>query len=533
MKTFSLLRAAMSQDMSLFKFKTGPNASLASRIILPVFLFCVVSMSIGTLAVSVAEVLHPADLDNLMLCLFMAFVTLLAFSEGIYKSQGVLFECKDNDLLFSLPIKRSTILLLRVFKLITFEIMFNAMFLLPCFAVYAYYVHPGVNFYLLAALMMILIPIVPTVVSSLLGYFVKLISSKSNKKKVVQAILTTVVFILVFLFSYKSKALMNYILKNATSINDLITRIYYPIGAFISLLDKFDIVTFILLLVFNIVPLILFVVILQKSFYKTISRLKGVDERKVKSGKIDYKETKPIMALTLKEMKRYLSSSVLMFNTMFGLLMSIIFTLVLCIGGKGTLVKMLAEYGLSDKISIEFLFYFILFFSFVMTTITSSSISLEGKTINITKTLPVDFKTILKSKILNCIMLEVPFAIISIIIFMIFYKTSLVFILLVLASSIFTIIFCAVTGLIFNLKYPKLDALNDTEVVKQSMSTFASVMTNMFVFMGSIMFIIFFSDKLGTLLSLSIHVGVLVLITLISYIYLMIKGPIKYMKLNV
>ena len=46
---------------------------------------------------------------------------------------------------------------------------------------------------------------------------------------------------------------------------------------------------------------------------------------------------------------------------------------------------------------------------------------------------------------------------------------------LILIASIIIPFVSELIGIIFNLKYPKLDATNDTEVVKQSMSSMISV----------------------------------------------------------
>ena len=46
--------------------------------------------------------------------------------------------------------------------------------------------------------------------------------------------------------------------------------------------------------------------------------------------------------------------------------------------------------------------------------------------------------------------------------------------------------FTALIGILMNLKYPKMDATSDTEVVKQSMSATLSVFIGMFVGMVSI-----------------------------------------------
>ena len=39
MKTFSLLKAALSQDMNMFKYKAKRNSSKIKKILFPIFLF--------------------------------------------------------------------------------------------------------------------------------------------------------------------------------------------------------------------------------------------------------------------------------------------------------------------------------------------------------------------------------------------------------------------------------------------------------------------------------------------------------------
>ena len=201
MKTLSLLKAVLTEDMNLFKFNTGVNASKKKKILLPILLFLIVGYSIGYYGYIIAKPLHEVNLTYIMLSLFIFVVTIITLIEGIYKSQGILFECKDNDLLFSLPIPKSKILFVRIFKLLLFQYLYNLMFLLPAFIVYIYLEHPGISFYLLSILMTILIPIIPTVISSIVGYLIKLISSKSNYKKIMQTILSSIIFLGIFFLS--------------------------------------------------------------------------------------------------------------------------------------------------------------------------------------------------------------------------------------------------------------------------------------------------------------------------------------------
>ena len=47
MKTISLLKAVLTEDMNLFKYTSGKNASKIKKAILPIILFLIVMYSIG------------------------------------------------------------------------------------------------------------------------------------------------------------------------------------------------------------------------------------------------------------------------------------------------------------------------------------------------------------------------------------------------------------------------------------------------------------------------------------------------------
>ncbi len=534
MKLISLLKAVLSQDMNMFKYSVGKNASKLKKVSLPLLLFVIVSISIGYYAYLIAEVLTPMNLTYIMLSMFMAVVTMLTFIEGIYKSQGILFEAKDNDMLFSLPIRRSTILFVRVFKLILFEYIYNLMFILPAFVIYIYFEHPNVEFYLISIIMTLLVPIIPTVVACFLGYIVKMISSKFKAKKVVQTILSSIVFMGVFFVSINLNSFLQKIVSNATNINEALTKIYYPIGAYISLINKFDITIFIKLLAINLIPFIIFVLIGQKYYFNIISNLIGQNTTiKGKNKGETIKIRIPIISLVRKEIKRYLSSTVYMFNSSFGLILIIMLTIILCFKGKQMLVSLLSGYGMTNTISLEMLFYGLILFVGVFTSITSSSISLEGKTINITKTLPISYRTILNSKILYCYIIELPFFLISEILFIIKVGVSLAYFIQIITLTFSTIFLSAVIGLLANLKYPKLNASSDTEIVKQSMSSMISVFIGFGIFFLSLIGFVFLNKYIDINILMTLHILLLVVISGILYTILMKKGPKEYQNLNV
>lgn len=534
MKIISLIKAAFSQDMGLFKYSTKKNSSKFKKMLLPVVLFSIVATSIGSYAQLIAEQLAPINLTYIMLTIFLFFVNIITFVEGIFKSQGILFDARDNNLLFSLPIKKSQILFIRILKLIVFQILYNLMFLLPAFVVYSHYEKPNLDFYLISGLFTVLVPIIPTIFSACLGYFIKMVASKSKSKKIIQTLLSFLAFTGIMYFSFKLENIIGKLAQNANNINELITKIYYPIGLYIRLITDFQIIDLIKLLLINIIPFSVFIFIGSKFYFGIISKTsESSSNNKANKKKSKIIQRSPLKSLVMKEFKKYISSPVYMFNTSFGLFLNLGMTIILCVKGKNVIDQLLGFEELEINISLPVIYYFMIIVMGAMTSISSSSISLEGKTINITKSLPIDEKKILKSKILFCYLIELPFLLISALIFVFVFKPSLLYTVLILGASILIILLTSALGLLINLKYPKMNASNDTEVVKQSMSSMLSVLCGFLIFIIGAVLVSGLAIFIDLDILLILHFVLLLMITIILYFILMKKGPKAYRDINV
>ncbi len=309
-------------------------------------------------------------------------------------------------------------------------------------------------------------------------------------------------------------------------------------GLISNLIVRFNIIDFIKLLLINLVPLLIFILIGSKFYFKLISNSgeHSTSRKKKTNKKEEIKARKPIIALTKKEIKRYFSSPVYIVNTGTGLILVLIATIFLCIKGSGFIQSFMDENKIDlVGVSINIIYYSLVLFMAGMTSISSSSISLEGKTINITKSLPISEKTIFKSKILACFVIEMPFLLISELLFIIFFGVNLWFSLLLIALSFIIVFMNACIGLNINLKYPKMDATNDTEVVKQSMSSFVAVFIGMVISMGSctLIFALCTMNIVPNEIVILLNLAILLLISLISYLVVMKKGVKKYREINV
>ena len=168
-----------------------------------------------------------------------------------------------------------------------------------------------------------------------------------------------------------------------------------------------------------------------------------------------------------------------------------------------------------------------------MTSITNSVISLEGKNISILKSLPITAKTILISKVLSALIITTPILILGNIILFVRFKINIFESLLLLVLSILIPLVSHFIGLIINLKYPKFDWENSTEVVKQSTSSFIAVMLGMFLFIISTVIITNFLGHVNAILLLSLTTLIYLIIDIILYMYLSITGVKKFNKLTI
>lgn len=536
-KLISLLKATMSQDMNLFKVKRGESKNKAVILILTL----IVMFAVGSYAYMIAEGLSQINQTIVMVNIFIIITTLITFIEGIYKSQGILFEAKDNDLLFSMPIEKSKILFTRIAKLITFQTLYNSLFIIPAFAVYIYFERPDAMFYIITVLMIFLLPIIPTILSSIIGYIVKGISIKFKLKKLLQTILTLVFMIGIFFVALNLESMLGDIEQNADNINQSLASVYYPVKLYSNLVQNFNIIELLKLLAINIIPTILFICIASIFYFKIISKTTEKSGKRSKSISLNNKTLKrrpKVISLIKKELKRFFDSPVYIINTMFGGVIIIAATIGIAMNFDELVNAIIGQVdiGINKEQIINLMpkiFYEIVVFTSCLTSITSSMISIEGKSFNITKSLPVPTKKILLSKIMASNILSTPLILISDIIFFVAFETQIIDIIYILLISIIMPTLIAIIGLLINLRFPKMDASSDTEVIKQSASSAIAVFIGMGIGIASIILMVAIGSIMNLELFISIELLSLVFIIIVLWNILKIYGTKRFKEIEI
>ena len=541
-KIISLLKACMTSDMNIFKIK-AKKGSKVSKLMLPIVLSLLIMFYMWVYANMILEKLEPLNLQFISLSLFVFVISMMTFIEGIYKSGNLLFNCKDDQLLLSLPIKKSTVLFIRIFKFYVFELIFNSLLFVPLVIAYLRWTPVDYTFFITTFIMIFLLPIIPIILSCVVGFITTSISSRSKFKNLVQIVITTVFLVLVLYLSMNLNEFINNIAKHATSINEVITKIYYPAGVYASLAVSFNIKDLLIFIFVNISLFILMILVLSKFYFKINSRIKGVtttNHKKSKNDTLIIKSRSQTSSLIKKEMSTFFNVPVFLINAGFGVILFIIAVIAIMLK-YDDIVAMLTS-GEHPAITIEELtsnlsviVYYLVMISSCTTSITSSMISLEGKSFNILKTLPVKSKRILMSKIYASMILTVPAYIIGSLLLIIKLNIGIIESIIILILCVLLPFISALIGIIINIKYPKLDAENATEVVKQSMSSMVSVFIGFsLIFINYLILRLYISELIANpTIMLLIFFIFNSLLVLILYIYLTKVSVKKYESITV
>ena len=535
-KLISLIKACMTDNMNLFKIR-NKKQNRSSNKALVAFLVIFFFFYIWSFANTIMEQLIETHTEYVLLTLFVLITTILTLVEGVYKSGSLLFNCKDDDLLLALPIKKSTVLFIRVFKFYIFELLYNSLFLVPAIVVYATKVQVDWTYYLSSVFAVLLLPIIPIVVSCIIGGIISHTSSKFKFKNVAQIVIMMAFLTIVFYLSFNFEGMIGKLAQNAGNVNDTIAKIYYPAGTYVKLVTNFNILDFLLFASIHIAVFALAIIVFSNIYFKINSKIKVI-KRSETSIKYTIKVNKPLIALIRKELKKFIDTPVFVINSAFGLVLFIGACIIISLKFD-SIPELLAQNEVPVTIEqikayIPVLLLALICFASLMSSITSSMISLEGRAFNVLKSLPVKTFTIIVSKVLTAVIIMLPFILIGDMIFFIRFGLSFVEIILLLLASVVIPVVSQVFGIIVNINNPKMDAENDAEVVKQSASTMIAVIVGMLSTGITI-------GILGACLAFNIHSDIVILLGILMYaiilagllIYLNKKSLKEFNKINV
>jgi len=470
-------------------------------VIFYVFLFYVLlgGATFGSMAFGLATSL-VRDGHSWMYFLIMTIITVIMGVIGsVFSTYSSLYLSSDNDLLLSLPVPIRYILYSRLAGVYLTGLLFASIVMLPTMIVY-YIMTP-------ASFSTVLCPIILAIDSTIfifilsvgLGWIVAKISTKVRNKSAVTTIVALTLVVLYYYFYIKAmnniQAIMFTLSEFASTKPTGFAAILYHIGSAGSgSLSSALYVSAVL-----IVILILVFILLDKTFIKIVTTKTG-------AAKIVYKEKQAhersaFKALLFKETRMLVSSSTYMLNTALGTVLMPAAAVFLLI--KAQLIRDVANqlFGeVSGMVAVMFVGIITMLLS--MNTISTPSVSLEGKNLWITKTLPVTSLQVLRAKMFNHLMFTLPVAMILAIALCFSAALPIVQSVLILICTFSACLTTAQFGLFLNLKKPNLNWTSEVMIIKQSLS----VMFYMFSIWGlsalQIVSALFLAPRIGGMIVL-------------------------------
>lgn len=516
---FYLNRGMASKKKGAKKNSKGLAVGMA---FLFVYLFAVFfGMFYGLFSVLIAP-LQQAGVLWLYFGIASLLIITLCFFMSVFTTQAQLYEAKDNEMLISMPIKPIYILISRMLMLLLINFIFEALVAIPVLIVYlrsGFATAAGVVLFLISLL---LLPVLAQTISCIAAYIVVRVTSRMRNKSALTAVFT-LAFLGVYFWGYsKINTAMNFLATNGAQISASVKKaiVVYWYGSGIA---DANILNFVLFALCAIIPFAIVCFILAKSFIKIATTKQGMTKKKFKGDSI--KSASLSSALVRRELNHFTSSAIYMTNCGLGL----VFTLALPVAAivkKATIVTALGSI-LDGEIykNLYVIAAFMLAFLASMTDISAPSVSLEGKNLWIVKSMPVSEMQVIMAKVKAHLYLAVPVSIIAPIIIAVGFEFTVIQTLLLIVTTVLSAVFSALFGVVCNLKFPKLEWINETQPVKQGISIVATMFGTMgVVAVPAIVFIAFLWKTVTPFVFMLIFAAYFVALCALLYLYIVKKG---------
>ena len=465
------------------------------------------------------------------ICALLISVLELIF--GILRTGDYLFSKKDYEIITALPFSIRDQVSGRFIAMYIHNLPSTFVFSMAMMAGYGYFANPAFYVYIIWIILTFFIPLIPTVIASVIGVLSAGLSSGSKHKSVLQSVFIFI-FTIVFIFAgqilgrlFDTSEKINAALTTISNAGETAGGAYLPVRWFSDAIIKTDPLSIILLIVVSAALFEVVFFIISKFYRRINSRMLTVktEGRTYKMKKGGLKKRSVVRTIAYKEFRHFIGSSVYLTNTGIGSLIALILSVLVLVVDINWIFNFIVR-GAPVQVDVLIpVVPMILFFFIGMAPTTVVSWSLEGKNFWILQSLPVSRKDICRGKMLFNLYVQVPFMVIGCICFGIALHVPFYIILLFLLCGIILCLYSTVFGMFCNLKHANMEWEKEVDVVKRGSAVMFYILPNLFITMAVIaicLFVGFYNGSIVTLLTVSAaYAGAAILF------YLLIRKTVK------
>lgn len=424
----------------------------------------------GVLSHTMCGPLAEMGMDWLYFVIMGMMAVFLGAFGSVFNTYSGLYLAKDNDLLLSMPIPVRVIMTSRLLSVYLMGLMYSGIVILPAIIVYWFTVPVTVGRILGGVVLLIVISLFVLTLSCALGWVVAKISLKLKRKSFITVLVSLVFFGLYYFVCFRSQAMITDLLLNAEDVGNKIKGIY-PLYLF-GRVGCGDGVAMLIVSAVVIALLALVWYLIARSFLH-IATASGNTAKTV----YHEKAVKPVSAdaaLLRKELGRFTASPLYMLNCGLGTVFLLVLAVAALIKGREVFLMMNALFA-GGKGFVTVLAALCLCLLAGSNDISTPSVSLEGKSLWIAQSLPIDPWQALRAKLrMHLLITELPLVVCAVCVAAV-SGAALPEIVMMLVTPMVYVVLSAAFGLFMGLKRPNLNWTSEVAPIKQGLAVFLSM----------------------------------------------------------
>lgn len=465
-----LLKKQMAEVFRSYFYnrKTNRARSKGNVIVLFVlFAFLMVGVLGGTftfVALGVCFGLTAAGMGWLYFTLMSGIAIVLGAFGSVFNTYSGLYLPKDNDLLLSMPIPVKTIIISRLLNVYLLGTMYAGVVMVPTLIVYWVIADATVPNTICGVLLFLIVTLIVLILSCVLGWVVAKISLKLKNKSFVVVLIALVCIGGYYFVYFRAQEWIKTLVENAVVYGESIKGSAYVLYLF-GRIGEGDWIAASVFTAATVLLLALTLLLLSRGFVKIATSSASVGKTKYREKKVKAKTV--FGALLTKEFARFTASPNYMLNNGLGILLLPALGVFLLIKGAELMTAVGTAFAGRTDFAVLLLCAVMMLVA-TMNDMAAPSVSLEGKSVWIPQSLPVEAKTVLQAKTaMQLILTAVPMLFAAVCAAVVLQTPATEKLLLFLLPLSFTV-FLALFGSFLGVRHPNMTWTTEIIPLKQS-----------------------------------------------------------------
>ncbi len=467
-------------------FVRGGHRPSRARTIVFALLFAYVGTALmllfGVLFQPMIDAFSGMGLTWLYFALYASMVFALGVVGTVFIASAQIFGPRDNELLLALPIRPGHILISRILVLLTVEAVVTLLVLVPVTVIWLRAGLGSVAGMLMLVAGTALLPLLALSVSLLLAWLLSVVGQRVRFKNLV-TLVVSVAFLIGYLYIYSNiQRYLNDLIARGEEFASAFSRAMPPFYSFGVAVAEGNPAQFAVFALWAVLPFGLVFLLLSSRYLRILTTRRG--SRRVRYQARELRRSGRLLALTRKELAYFWSRPAVVLNSSIGSVFLLLGAVLLLVNRDNVLGSVETFMAVVPGATFPGIAVAAVAAVGSANNLSSSLVSLEGRSLWIARSLPVGPMTVIQAKInAHLTVSALPALIASVLLGAAVAEGPKDWAAIVLIPQTF-LVMLAFAGAAVNLVLPRLDWISEVQVVKQSASAMAALFGGMGIVAG-------------------------------------------------